>query len=292
MADKVDFLGVGAARTGTTWIYQALKEHPEVCMSKTKEIHFFNKYHGFHKKNVDWAFNQKSIDWYLSHFEHCNPSKIKGEMDTRYLYERNALKLIKKTFPDVKIIVTLRNPIERAYSNYFYHLKQYPEQYDRYPTFEAMIEKEEEVLREGLYSDHLANCLEIFGRENILILFHSDLKKDASNYLRKIHQFLNIDKDFEPSFLKSKVNSSSQSSYTLSKLSYFLKKWTRPLPGNELLFSILRKSGLTNFIKSTSFIGAEKPDMKPKTRSRLQRYYRNDIKQIEELVDKDLSHWK
>jgi len=112
---KVDFIGIGAARRGTTWIYECLKEHPQICVSKIKEVRFFS----------DQRTYRKGMKYYQSFFNHCSGNKIKGEISPAYLWGKNGenvASLIKKHFPGVKIFAVLRDPAERAYSHYHYDM--------------------------------------------------------------------------------------------------------------------------------------------------------------------------
>src|SRR3989344_5640213 len=101
---KVDFIGVGAPKCGTTWIAECLAEHPDVCFSWNKEPHFFNRDREY----------EKSLDYYRTYFKNCENKKLRGEYTVNYLYFDSAADRIKKHFPGTKIIIALRNPIERA----------------------------------------------------------------------------------------------------------------------------------------------------------------------------------
>ena len=100
-----DFLGIGAQKAGTTWLYENLRRHPQMYLPNTKEIHYF-----------DWYF-YKSIHWYCKHFMAVEKNKLKGEITPCYsTLSENKIKLIHKINPQLKIILILRNPIERAWS--------------------------------------------------------------------------------------------------------------------------------------------------------------------------------
>ncbi len=103
---KLDFIGIGANRSATGWIYQCLKEHPEICMSSQKETHFFGKNHllGF--------------KFLKNNFKHCQPHQIKGEYSPEYISYPGSPELIRKYYPNAKIILCMRNPIDRLYSSF------------------------------------------------------------------------------------------------------------------------------------------------------------------------------
>ena len=115
---KVDFFIVGAPKAGTTSLYHYLNEHPEISMSSQKEPDYFSDadiqnegmYYG--KNRID------TIKKYHSLFDDNSESKLKGEASVSYLFYKNVPQKIKAYNPDSKIIIMLRNPIERAFSHY------------------------------------------------------------------------------------------------------------------------------------------------------------------------------
>ena len=147
----IDFVGVGAQRSGTSWIYACLYEHPEIC-APMKEIHFFSR-----------PRYEKGIAWYLAHFAKCKEGTKKGEYSTSYLYSPVAAERIHKDFPEVKLVVSLRNPIDRAYSQYRNAIKA--GEVSKGMTFEDFIEKDKSALEQGQYYTELMRYLALFDRE-------------------------------------------------------------------------------------------------------------------------------
>ena len=103
-----DFLGVGTQKGGTTYLHNLLKCHPQIFLAHPKEIHFFS---------LHW---QKGKDWYLSHFNDATDNQVCGEFTPYYLYHPEAPQRICSLLPDVKNIILLRDPVERALSQYFH----------------------------------------------------------------------------------------------------------------------------------------------------------------------------
>src|SRR3989344_296283 len=111
MADRnfqLDFIGVAAPRSGTTWIAKCLGEHPEICMSSVKEPHFFH---------YDSRYHQ-GLPYLLKQFQHYNNEKLKGEWSNMYLYSRATTERLRQHNPNMRIIMCLRDPIEPAYSQH------------------------------------------------------------------------------------------------------------------------------------------------------------------------------
>ena len=102
-----DFICIGVQRAGTTWLYECLKEHPEVFVPETKELHFFNDNY------------EKGIEFYSQYFEEADSvNQVIGELTPNYYHDIQALQRISQKLPNVKVILILREPIARAYSHY------------------------------------------------------------------------------------------------------------------------------------------------------------------------------
>lgn len=289
---KLDFVGIGVPKSGTSWIYQCLQEHPEACCSIPKELHFFNKNHGFHKPNAKWRYRHKGWEWYKKHFKHCKQGQIIGEVDPLYIYEKQSLELIKENFPNIKVIISLRNPIERAFSFYF-HLKSKKKYRGLFSSFEEALKKEPEFKEWGLYSRYVKNCYEIFPEQNILVLIYDNLKKDPLNFIQKIYGFLGIQKNFVPPCLDYKVNVGvvrmSPLSKVIQKAHNFLKRFRL----GRNLWKFLKKIGFRKKYLDKLIIRVKSPPtMKKDTRAKLENFYKKDVEKTEELVGKSLRCWK
>lgn len=282
---KVDFIQIGAGKAATTWIYKCLAEHPQICLGQPKEMNFFCQ------ENLDF----KS---YFKQFKHCHPDQIKGESS---MYLRQAEKTapkIKQYFPQVKLIVSLRNPIEKIYSHYLSRKSKGCQE----GSFEDFIKKEDFIAR-GFYYSQLRTFLKFFPKENILILVYEDIEKDPRHFIQKIYKFLGVDSNFVPPSLQKKINPTSKKKLFLpfftksnfEKTKNFLKnyggekliKFLKPL--GPLLNFFLRKNVRKIFQEGESLI---KPPMKTETRKYLQKQYQKEIRNLEKLIDRNLSFWK
>jgi len=198
-----DFIGIGAMKAATTWIFQCLVEHPQVCSNSKKEIHFFDKPEKY----------QKGIDLYLSFFKDC-PShsfdktqdrRIKGEFTPAYIFSKQAPDLIHKHFPNTKIIACLRNPADRVISHYRFNIYKNG-RLSIYKDFSQAIRKDKEVIARGRYYEQLKRYFDLFNPENIFIIIYEELKKDPAREIKKLYEFLGIDSDFSPQSLSQKKN--------------------------------------------------------------------------------------
>lgn len=230
-----NFLVIGAQKAGTTWLSENISCHPEVYSPATKELHYFNKKTNF----------EKGKEWYLKHFEDAKDLNVKaiGEYTPNYFWTsnnkfddsesyrtKNIPKLIKEQFPDIKLILILRNPVQRAISAYYWQIMM-----RRISPNQNILEimKHYGILSMGFYDEHLNNYLKYFDLNQMLILiFENDLLNKKDTTIERIYKFIGVDKKFKPTDLDSKKNPRAGSLYmrmnyyssTLGKAIKFLSK--------------------------------------------------------------------
>ena len=184
---RLDFVGIGAARCGTTWLTQCLRTHPQICVSSQKEIRYFNAIN--HLRNIPNKKHAKPFSWYVDHFQHCQTGQIRGEFSPPYLCDPVAPALIRRRFPDVKILVSLRNPIDRAYSGHLMRMFHGAES----RSFDEAIEQHSDSIENGFYARQLGRYFDLFKRDQLLIMLYEDLVADPAEGLKTIFAFLDID---------------------------------------------------------------------------------------------------
>ena len=293
-----NFLIVGAARSGTSSLYEYMKQHPEVYFSENKEPMFFS----FYQQNVDFKgpgdnleLNRKSVtdpEAYKALFRDARQAKAIGEASANYLYSRTAADNIKRFIPDVKIIAVLRNPVERAYSSYLYTLRDGREPLS---SFEEALAQEDERIQDhwehiwhyrrmGFYHEQLSYYYQQFPADNILVILQEDLKSDTAGVLRTVFEFLEVDAGFTPDFsVEYNQGGKPKNAWLNSVLTrpMRIKQWLRPLLPRKLLDAYIH-------LKHKNL---DKPELLPETRQSLRNAYRTDIQQLEQLIHRDLSHW-
>lgn len=286
-----DFIGIGVMKAATSWIFQCLKEHPEVCDHSKKEIHFFDRPQNY----------SKGIEHYKDLFQDCPPDKMKGEYTPSYIFSREAPKLISKHFPNVKIIACLRNPVDRAVSHYKFNIYRNG-RLSIYKDFGQAIRKDKEVIDRGKYYEQLKNYFDLFPKENILVIIYEELKDDPKQEIKKIYEFLGVDNSFVPPSLIQKQNVTGAKKVKsrkplLAKGFYLFRKW---IPRESKRERFLAKLGLYNSLKRVLeknkkvVAGDIKEDItiKQEDKEYLRDIYKEDTKKLEKLINKDLSAWK
>jgi hypothetical protein len=230
-----DFLGVGAPRTGTTWLHSNLRRHPEIWMVPVKEVHYFDKRHlrrsknryyrshlrkrlpryrrlktyrkaigrgdsGF-LRNLSWDTHfflpRRDNDWYRGVFR-PGPGQIAGEITPAYsTLEAGVVEEIQGINPDMKIIYLLRNPIERSWSSALMSLTKRGGRPVESVTDEELM-KHFQRTSHTLRSDYLRtldNWEGVFGPERVFVGFLDEIQNDPRELLLRVYGFLGVDDD-------------------------------------------------------------------------------------------------
>lgn len=283
--EKTNFVGIGTTKSATTWIFECLNEHPEICGSITKETSFF-----IGQKN-------KNLKDYLKFFKNRSDKKVFGEFSPQYLTHEEVPENIKNLLPNSKIIVCLRNPIERFLSETYFRL--YTGRYSKKQEKDILKKLDSDAIERGFYYKYLKKYFEIFGRENVLVLIYRDIKIDKLSFIQKIYEFIGVDKSFVPKGLEEKKNVTAKN--------YLYFPWV-----NRVTYKIHRILGGTHFAKFLKIFGINKLGAKirkinrrnvneldnlekkidEKTRSKIFNFYKEDIYSLEKMIGRDLSFWK
>jgi hypothetical protein len=202
-----DFVILGAAKAGTTSLYAWLSEHPEVTRAAAKEIHYFSFYY---ERGTDWYRHFFPLERERKAFaaEHGRPF-ITGEASPSYLLDPSVPARMAELIPDAKLIVSLREPVERAYSQFQMRRRDQKEpvesfigamaaedpslQLDGRPLAQAdVVDIGRTYLARGRYAEQLERWLQHFRREQIHIVAMEDLAADPQGILDGVHQFLGL----------------------------------------------------------------------------------------------------
>lgn len=295
-----NFLVAGAAKCGTTSLYHYLNKHPEIFMAPVKEPKFItSQFLNFPLNgagdDVTESYMVKDYNSYLNLFSSSQKEKAVGEAsaDTLFYY-RNSIKVIRSVIGEPRIIIMLRNPIERAVSNYYYLLKDGRETL----SFENAIEEEENRMRhnwsflwaykeQGLYYNQVRAFVDNF--KNVRIYLYEDFEKDTLGLVRDIYRFLGVDDTFSPNITEIHNKSGIPRNKTLH---YLL---TKPNTIKSVGKSIFKRIKLEEKLKSYSLRlknkNLYKEDIKEESKQKLIKYYKEDVLALENLLNLNLSSW-
>ncbi len=200
---KPNFFIVGAAKAGTTSLYSWLKAHPLVYMPSLKEPYFFGT-HVSPKMGFPGQ-RYRSLERYLSLFAGARNHLAIGEASTSYLWDPDAPRQIKDFCKDARIIILLRDPVDRAFSHYLMDIRNglqplpfYEALIDDYYNSSKLFGEGHLYVELGLYSEQVKRYLQTFGRDQILILLFPDLRRDPAKVLKRTLDFLGLPEDSMP----------------------------------------------------------------------------------------------
>lgn len=269
-----DFIAVGPQRTGTTWLHQVLAGH--VGLPMVKETDFFTKHYG------------QGLDWYLASFVDCPPDRPMGEIDPNYFGEPAAYERISSLIPDCKIIVSLRDPTDRAWSAYRVMRRDVWTRVG----FEETVARNEIIRESSRYAFHLYNWQRLFGANRVLVMLYDDLETDPQAYLDRICKFIGappISIAGKP-VATERVNTVTNAprNRRLAQNARNARDWMLRHRWSRTL-AFCEKAGIWNFV----FGGGEAfGAMSPEAEARLRAHFRPEVEALEQMLGRDLSAWK
>ncbi len=274
---KPDFIGLGVEKSGTSWIFACLYEHPEICIP-VKEVNFFC---------IDDKW-EKGISWYTDFFKtRCPKEKIKGEFSTSYFYDKKVPARIQSFYPDIKLIVCLRNPIDRAYSNYINDLKA--GNISTQLTFEAALKIKHEYLNQGKYKEQLERYQSLFNIKNLKIVLYDDLIKDPRKFIQEIYSFLEVASTFVPPSLHERINTARVPSHLgIEQASNRIAALLQHSKLGEKIWWIIKKSKAPKWIRKFNTKNNLKIQITAKDYNELINFFTDDIIYVEQLLNRKL----
>lgn len=263
-----DFIIAGAMRCGTTALNSYLRDHPDVAMASSKEVHYFD------------AHFDRGIDWYRSQFPESEEAVAVGEATPNYLFRPVALQRIKDTLPEVKLIFVLRNPIDRAYSHYWHDRARGKLTVE----FSEIIDREldgEDIgpaayVARGRYADQMAEVLQRFERNQIMVEAFENLTARPTEVYAATCRFIGVDDGFRPDRLGEPVNA------FLQFRSLRLREFARRLPKRA-------QSAVGRLNRRDS---AAYPEMAPDVRARLRDVFDVANAGLSELLNWQPPAWR
>lgn len=295
-----DFIIVGAAKSGTTSLYNYLNQHPQVCMSSMKEARYLayfgneQNYKGYGKNGnrIMQSYDSsmpKSMRDYLNLFSKEKANQIKGDCSPAYLYLPQTAEKISELIPNVKIIMILRNPIERAYSSYLHMRRENAE----IKSFIQALREEKKRIQDnaglpwryvdmGKYNEQISRYKSYFKSENIKIVLYDDLKNNPQQFIKDIYRFLSIDSEFKPDMRRKDNVSGIPKNYFLYNLI------------SKINYKINSLSGFDNLKRKFDFLEKKllsKPSMNFEEKAFLNDALKKDIRALSLNLKRDLNSW-
>ncbi len=277
-----NFLIIGAHKAGTTSLYAYLKTHPQIFMPEIKEARFFafDPKNPDHIKKVPKIFPITTLNNYSELFGQVKDEIAIGEASPEYLNSEYAARNIYKHIPNVKLVVSLRNPIDRAYSQFL--MAHRAGEFSNMKINDYMFSYEDE--KKGFYYPKLKKYFDIFGRDQIKVILFDDLVSETDNTVKEVFKFLNVSESFTPDI--STIH--NQGGITKSRIIYNISKNKKLkvliktyMP--HLLVSVLKNIKKSNIKKA--------PLLTIEQRIEAIKLVKDDICKVEDLIQHNLSSW-
>lgn len=271
-------IGIGAQKCASSWIHAVLAAHPQSAVAGAKELDFFSYYF------------DRGYRWYEDLFAHARQADILFENSPSYFHDPRTPERVAGYDPQMKIVALLRDPVERAYSN---HLHEVIKGHIPNLSFEEGLANNPSYLEQSRYSTHLGRWLDVFPREQVLVLLAEDVRADAAAQARRVYEFMGIDPDFTTGILTERRNESDRAKFGWLRTA--LRAQGDRMRGMGLEEPLIRLKKLPPFRQLLQFnsvdIRGEVPAMLPETRQRLTDELGDEITGLARLLGRDPVEW-
>src|SRR5690348_277983 len=283
-----NFFIVGTPKAGTTSLYHYLDEHPDIFMSPIKETNYFS-YEEI--KSQGLFYNEEHINTlaqYEQQFKDAKNESAIGEASVSYLYYASVPSKIKEFNPDARIIIVLRNPVDRGFSHYlmdkrlgFVNLSYEDIVWERniHPKSQLYYQQ---YIGLGQYYEQVKRYLTIFGEKQVKILLYEDIIRDIEKVVKELFMFLNVNCDFSP-------DTNQQHNVYTSPKNFFIQK----LYAQKKFRTVAKKifgENIQQQLKNV-FFKQDKPELDKKLKQDLIQIYKENIYKTSDLLKTDLTYW-
>lgn len=275
----VGAIGIGAQKCASSWIYSIAGSHPQIGLSTHKELDFFSYYF------------DRGYRWYASHFEQTETESVMFESSPSYFHDPRAPGRAHAYNADLKIILLLRDPVKRAFSN---HLHEIIKGHIGPVDFEIGLLNNPAYVEQGMYATHLGKWRDVFPTDQILVLFAEDISFDAGAAARRLFNFLGVDDTFKSGLLSERRNESDRA--RLPVLRGGLRAggdWMRRRGLEHTLARIKATPPVAHFLRANSVdMRTEIPPMRAETETELRALFADEMSQLRAMLECDRLPWE
>jgi hypothetical protein len=276
-----DFVGIGAIKSGTTWLWSCLRQHPELFLPRMKELEFFTERFAL------------GYQWYRGFFAEAGSRRC-GEISPQYLHSGEAAQRMRCLVGHSRLLVCLRNPADRAYSHYLMDARadaalSDAEKQRRF--HELALEGSSKYVSFGDYAAQLDPYLDAFGRERMHLLFFEDIAREPLEVFRQVCRFLAVSETFVPLRASEAVNAAKR--YRSVRLFNLLRAGVRIAEqvGLAPLILQLKRAAIRDRVLAMLETSHAYAPMWPQTRKVLIERYAAGNARLARVVDRDLRSW-
>jgi len=298
-ADSVDFLCIGAQKSGTTFVTSAFLAHPEIQLPmpkelfESKELYFFSP-KGEYKSEEGFALSNahRDIEWYKRQF--VDDSRKKGEISTHYILDPASAERIKKAFPNTKVFAILRNPVNRAFSQY--NMERHETAKEPRSLMRILEEEpDNEIFARGLYHKQLVPYMQHFSSDQLRVYLFEDIIKDSAAFFADLFEFIGVDNEVVPPGLNKRMNKSSKVKYAfVPRTARFVRRTLEKVGLGSAVRAMIRSGIAKRYLYFHNHYNRVATDFELTSdeRAALQSYYADDIRRLEQTINRDLSRWR
>jgi hypothetical protein len=271
---------------------KVLEQHPEICIARKKEVNYFNIEfpEAIHLNNEHYG---KPIEWYHGFFSHAKPRQKRGELTPCYLFSITAYKDIYEYNKDIRLFAILRAPFARDKSQFLFS-KQIGT-INPNMTFKEFMNTHRDFFDKSLYFKQISKFLSLFSKEQFLILLLEDIKEDKLREFRKFEDHIGVSHfdgyDFE---FKSNVTKGTKYpalNFAINNARKFINQ--KPFLPLKWTLRSLKISDAAEYVRDKINVKTDKDkiEISEETKNAAFDFYRDDILKLQDLLDRDLSHW-
>lgn len=279
-----NFLVIGAAKAGTTSLYFYLKEHPSVFMPSVKEPRFF----AYDENNPEYlqiaSANPpiSNLKKYEALFDGVTDESAVGEASPEYLNSAISAARIQALIPHVRLVASLRNPVDRAYSAYLFRVRIGKEK----RSADRALRSGERWVRTGLYYQGIKRYMDRFDSKQIKVILFEELSNDPLKIIGELFRFLEVDDTFTPNLQTQYNPSGVPKSWILNALltnRQIYNKFEQHIP--------VLPGALRSLARRAKRVNLSRPPLSMALRKELLIFFRDDILRLQDLLQRDLSSW-
>ena len=279
--NKKFFVGIGVQKCASTWLYDILRDHPEVALSDRKEIDFFSHNFG------------SGYQWYENQFPEDAREKVLGEISPSYFVDANVPERLLAYAPDAKVIVSLRDPVERAISNHRHEVR-IGNFFGSDLSFEAGLRNNPLYVEQSRYGKHLKRWLGHLPASRLMIVFQEDIETNPGRVAKNVYRFLEVDPDHVSSAVDGRSNESHVYRFhVLEHMRRAARGAIRTL-GIEGVWRAGQRAGLQKLYRRLNRRppSLRIPPVSGETRTSLCKLLESDIRMVEEITGRKLPQWR
>ena len=287
------FLMIGVQKAGTTSIYNYLKQHPQIYMSPIKETNFLEK--NWEEIETKRKAKIDTFEKYCQLFAGVQDEIAIGEASPNYLFHyQSSSERIKRYVPNAKLIAVLRNPVDRAYSDYLMHIRDAIDKGRRNSLSDQIKYRADKsfILLKGFYYQHLQHFYNEFDREQIQVYLYDDLSKDPVQFMESMYQFVGVDDTFLPDVSQKAQVAQVPKNTAVNKM----LRQENPLrtivrSGLRVILPLKMRQTIRSRLIQMNSQDKKAAPLSPEDRQQLIELYRDDILKLQDLIQRDLSSW-